>query len=530
MITTAGTAPWSSTCADRRGPLADAVVAAGLLAAAGVLFGLRLGALPLRDWDEGTVARVAWEMWDGRASWLAPALFGQPYLNKPPLVHWLIAAAYTAFGVHEWSARLPCALLGAGVVPLVYGIGREVFAARLPAVLAAAVYMTLLPVVRHGRLAMLDAPLVFFVAAAFLCVLRARREPRWALGAGVALALACLAKGPVGLVFAGLALLFAFLEAPALLRRPQPWIGVGIAAVTLAAWYAAQAAHHGADSLRVTLVDQSVRRVLVPIEGNAGPLWYHALEVVKYGWPWLLFLPAALRGAWAHRRAAWVRLALAWGGGYLVVATLTATKLPWYTYPVYVPLALVLGAWLAEAWTRGMVRSWRWPLAAGGGLVLAGSLGLRHLRIDPLAVAAVSLVGVTLLVASALIPRGDGRCVPVLLGGCYVALALFVASEHAVWELREDYPVPPVAAMVRAAVPDGAVVHTTHPRRRPSLDFYSGRRVVPGTRDEIAQAWQATARPFVLAAETDVLELAPSLPDMALAGRADGFVLLTRAR
>lgn len=505
-------------------------MAAGLFLAAAVLFGLGLGSLPLRDWDEGTVARVAWELWDGRAPWHQPMLFGEPYLNKPPLVHWLIAASYAVFGVREWSARLPGALLGAAVVPLVYAIGREVFAARPPALLAAAVYMTLLPVVRHGRLAMLDAALVCFVAAAVLCVLRARRDPRWAILAGVALGLACLTKGAVGLVFAGLAVVFVRLDAPALLGRPHLWLGVGLAAATLSGWYAVQAAHHGIGSLRVPLVDQGLWRVLTPIEGHEGPPWYHVLELAKHAWPWLLFLPAALRAAWRDRATSWARLALAWGGGYLVLASATATRLPWYTYPLYVPFALVLGAWLAAAWTRPVWRGWVVVLGAGGLLVVAGSAGLWRLRIDVAAVAAIALGGLTLLAAAILVARGDRRFVPVMLAGCYAALALFVTSEHWVWELSHDYPVPPVAAMVRSAVPDGVTVLTAHPRPRPSLDFYSGRRVVPGTVEEIVRAWGATPRPFVLVAAVDVLDLAARLPDAAIAARAGDFVLLTRQR
>lgn len=131
----------------------------GLLLAAVILFSINLGGLPLRDWDEGTVAQVAREIWRSPANsqrWLYPTLNGEPYLNKPPLMHILIAFAYAIGGVNEWTSRLPGALLTAISVPLLYGIGREIFVQRPPAVFSALVYLTLLPVVRHGRLAMLD--------------------------------------------------------------------------------------------------------------------------------------------------------------------------------------------------------------------------------------------------------------------------------------------------------------------------------------------------------------------------------------
>ena len=38
--------------------------------------------------------------------WVVPTLQGQPYLDKPPLLYWLIAASYALFGVSDSVARL----------------------------------------------------------------------------------------------------------------------------------------------------------------------------------------------------------------------------------------------------------------------------------------------------------------------------------------------------------------------------------------------------------------------------------------
>ena len=61
-----------------------------------VLALLGLGSQPLRDWDEGIVARVALEL--SRSSWpstLLPTYWGDPYLNKPPGLHWIISMCIT---------------------------------------------------------------------------------------------------------------------------------------------------------------------------------------------------------------------------------------------------------------------------------------------------------------------------------------------------------------------------------------------------------------------------------------------------
>ncbi len=131
-----------------------------------LLFSINLGELPLRDWDEGTVAQVAREIWRapaGSMRWLYPMLGGVPYHNKPPLMHLLIAWTYSLLGVNEWTTRLPGAMLTAISVPLLYCIGREIFRQRWAAIYSALIYLTMLPVVRHGRLAMLDGAVICFL-------------------------------------------------------------------------------------------------------------------------------------------------------------------------------------------------------------------------------------------------------------------------------------------------------------------------------------------------------------------------------
>jgi 4-amino-4-deoxy-L-arabinose transferase-like glycosyltransferase len=63
---------------------------------------------------------------------------------------WLIAISYRIGGVTEFTTRLPGAFFSACGVPLLYLLARAIFLEQLPAIFAACVYLTLLPVVRHG--------------------------------------------------------------------------------------------------------------------------------------------------------------------------------------------------------------------------------------------------------------------------------------------------------------------------------------------------------------------------------------------
>ena len=39
--------------------------------------------------------------------WVTARLDGVVYLEKAPLIYWMIAASYKVFGVHDWAARIP---------------------------------------------------------------------------------------------------------------------------------------------------------------------------------------------------------------------------------------------------------------------------------------------------------------------------------------------------------------------------------------------------------------------------------------
>src|SRR5947209_15783135 len=99
-----------------------------LLAAAALLFFSRLD-LPLLEPQEARYAEIPRQMLrDG--SWVVPTLHGQPYLDKPPLLYWLVMVSYRLFGVHDWAARLvPCSAAFLTVL-VTYGWGRRVLGGR----------------------------------------------------------------------------------------------------------------------------------------------------------------------------------------------------------------------------------------------------------------------------------------------------------------------------------------------------------------------------------------------------------------
>src|SRR5580658_6119617 len=97
---------------------------------------------PLFEPDESRYAQIPREMME-RGDLVVPVLQGEPYLDKPPLMYWLIIGSYRLFGVSEWAARLVPILSLHLTVLLVYFLGRRHLGER--AALRGALLLTLAP-------------------------------------------------------------------------------------------------------------------------------------------------------------------------------------------------------------------------------------------------------------------------------------------------------------------------------------------------------------------------------------------------
>jgi 4-amino-4-deoxy-L-arabinose transferase-like glycosyltransferase len=65
------------------------------------------------------------------SDWMTPRFNDLRYLEKPPLLYWLIASAYRLAGPSEWGAHLWLALAGVAGVATTVGIGRATFGASV---------------------------------------------------------------------------------------------------------------------------------------------------------------------------------------------------------------------------------------------------------------------------------------------------------------------------------------------------------------------------------------------------------------
>ncbi|MGL4379269.1 MAG: phospholipid carrier-dependent glycosyltransferase, partial [Microcoleaceae cyanobacterium] len=107
-------------------------------------------------------------------------------------------------------------------------------------------------------------------------------------------------------------------------------------------------------------------------------------------------------------------------------------------------------------------------------------------------------VAMTMTIAAVLLYRRDRQFIIILFWGCYVSLLVFMTSDNWIWELAENYPVKPVAEIVKSSTQAHQVVLTSYPGTRPSLDFYSDRRVISVSPEKMKEDWVNDPSPYFL--------------------------------
>jgi len=348
-----------------------------LLAAFALLWFCNLGYRHLIKPDEGRYAEIPREMVVS-GDWLTPRLNGYNYFEKPALQYWATAAAFSAFGVNEWAARLWTGLTGFLGVLLVFWAGNRLLGP--PAgLLGAAVTASSVLYAVVGHLLTLDMALSFFMSAAALGYAVAQREAaegarrRWMLFAWAAMALAVLTKGLVGAVLP-VAAVGAYILVQRdwkLLARLELLRGGALFLAIAAPWFV-MVSRANPEFAHFFFVHEHFERFLTKEHDRYQPAWYF-LPILLIGiLPWVVALFPALRDAWRRRADAGFdarRFLLVWCAVVFAFFSASDSKLPAYILPLLPGLALLIGDYLARAGRRVLLA--QSALAAALGVALA---------------------------------------------------------------------------------------------------------------------------------------------------------------
>jgi hypothetical protein len=325
--------------------------------------------------DEGRYAEIPREMLE-RGEWIVPYLHGQAYLDKPPLLYWLVMGSYRLLGVHDWAARLVPALALHICVLLTYLLGHRSIGER--AAFWGALALTLAPgFMSMGRLLLLDGVLTALVLLAVLSSFEAVRRGgfawRWWIVAALACGLGILAKGPVALVLVVPPLwLHCRLTGKKVRPSRRAWAAFAVIALAVALpWYVAVCARAPQFASHF-LWEHNVVRFLTPFD-HQRPIWFYG-PVLLLGLlpasllliPFMRFLLSADPNL-AMQRCRPLGFMLLTGGWCVLFFSMSGCKLPTYILPAFPPLCLGLGCYIATSRWGDRWLTW---LSAGGGFLL----------------------------------------------------------------------------------------------------------------------------------------------------------------
>ena len=356
----------------------------GVLAA--VFFLPFLGAAHLFDWDEINFAEIAREM-VVLENYLEVYMNYDVFTEKPPLFFWLQALSMNILGVGDYAARLPNALTGILVLPLLYRMGKELHGARFGFYWALAYFGSILPHL-YFKSGIIDPVFNLFIFAGLYMLIKytwvykegntkrsdEKKVYRYLLFAGVLTGLAVLTKGPVAYLVTCL-VLFAywisvrfkwFISVKHFIIYTATMLG------TIGVWAALNWLKHGPTFI-VEFTERQWALLTTPDAGHGGFFGYHFVVLLFGCFPASIFAIQALikRDSRGNNRQndfrRWM-IFLFWV--VLILFSVVSTKIVHYSSLAYYPLTFLA----ALSMMRIEQSTWRFTMPMKIGLWFIGGL------------------------------------------------------------------------------------------------------------------------------------------------------------
>ncbi|MDX2038155.1 MAG: glycosyltransferase family 39 protein [Isosphaeraceae bacterium] len=334
------------------------------LAALTLLIGLGGPSAPRLSYHEALVAQGAREMW-ARGDLITPTIAGLPWIEKPPLAHWLtLAGSRLAGRVDEWTTRLPSALAAVVVVVAVALLAARHHGGHV-GLIAGLVQATTYWTVQRGRLgdadiqltAIITAALVVFDALRSLGSERSYRTRALVVLFFTLLGMSAWAKGIVfGSVIIGVVVCSTLLAERdwATARRLLSPSGWAWTALLTLAWPAAVIATHP-QALGLWTLHISDRLAERSANFAGGPWWSYLAAMLGLVLPWTPFAWVSILRAFRSgpRRAdSFDRFLAIWAFAPLVLLSFATVKNAHYAIHALPPFSI----WAARSVARLLER------------------------------------------------------------------------------------------------------------------------------------------------------------------------------
>lgn len=276
-------------------------------------------------------------------NWMSPQIYHTFWYDKPIMVYWLLSASYSLFGFTDLASRLPAAVCGAlSAALLAYYLFRltkdNIIATWSGIILTLSLEFW---VISHAVIT--DSMLLLFTIPTLLSAYigvteNSKKHLMIAYGAA---ALACLSKGPVGLVLPGILLVLWCLsmKKPGLILRLFPWQGILVFLLLCLPWYVGMYLIHGEDFISQFLGLHNVLRATSSEHPEDNHFYYYLLLMPAALLPWTGSSVCEMVTGW-KAKTNFYRFLMVWFWGTILFYTLMATKYVTYTYIAVIPAVI----------------------------------------------------------------------------------------------------------------------------------------------------------------------------------------------
>jgi len=316
--------------------------------------------------------------------------------KKPVGIYWIqasVVAAAEFLGVSDARTtvsiyRIPSLFGALGTVFLTYWAALA-FLGRRGAFLSAALMAASIILIVESKLAKTDAMLTLCstavlggLARAYLGQGAAKLPVRTCLLFWGAMAAGILIKGPMVVMFAGLAALALSIK-----DRSAFWLtslrlkpGLLAVAIIVLPWFVAIALKSHGEFFQASVGQDMLGKVGTAQKVHWAPPGFYLVAFFATFWPGAVLAAIAVPFAWKNRRIREIAFCLAWIIPSWIVFEAVPTKLPHYVMPLYPAIAILIVAGIGEGFVgpnRPLAKLASWlipaiPLALGFGLAAAG--------------------------------------------------------------------------------------------------------------------------------------------------------------
>ena len=255
-----------------------------------------IGSTPLLDNNEGMYASIARDMLTN-GNFIIPHAAGLPYIEKPPMLYWLMALSMSLFGQNEFAVHLVPALAYFFTAFGLYRFTNRATNSETTGLATAIIFVTSLPMLVWGRQVLCDMIMTCFFSNAMWCMYGWQQDQKKKrLFAFYAfLAFATLTKGLIAILLAGGIFTVFYLWERKLLPHYFKIIsplGVGLFLLIAAPWHILASMQEPGFAWFYFINEHLLRftNQRLPHDYHTGSWWYYLPRILIYLIPWTLFL------------------------------------------------------------------------------------------------------------------------------------------------------------------------------------------------------------------------------------------------